>query len=66
MLNRDAQWLFHWGDGWAMGADGHIYRRGTPLLIVGRYNYDGARPWLDPEWWTTGVTLPDTQVALLR
>jgi hypothetical protein len=47
LLECDAKWLFHWG------------RPGTPVLVCGRYGFSGPRPWMQPAWWSRGVTFPD-------
>jgi len=46
LLESDAQWLFHWG------------RPGTPVMVHGRYDFSSSRPWMQPAWWSRGVTLP--------
>ena len=46
MLARDAKWLYHWGE------------PGTPVLVLGRYDFSAPRPWLKPEWAARGVALP--------
>ena len=45
LLESDAKWLFHWG------------QSGTPVRILGHYNFSRARPWMQPAWWSRGVTL---------
>jgi hypothetical protein len=46
LLDSDAKWLFHWG------------RSGTPVIVRGRYDFNGPRPWMRPAWWLRGVVLP--------
>ncbi len=43
LLERDARWLFGWGEPSGAG------RRGTPVLIVGSYDFDSPPPWREPE-----------------
>ena len=39
LLERDARWLFEWGDAWTLDASqAHVTRAGTPVLIVGAYD----------------------------
>lgn len=66
LLLPDAKWLFYWGQGWALASDGQVLANGTPVLIVGGYDYEGDRPWLQPDWWVRGVTLTSSDVASLR
>jgi lipoprotein-anchoring transpeptidase ErfK/SrfK len=36
LLQRDAMWLFNWGDGWVLTADGRdVLSFTTPVLVVG-------------------------------
>lgn len=65
MLERDARWLYHWGEGWTKSG-GRVIRNGTPVLIVGRYNFSAPRPWAQPEWWARGVTLPGAPARVSR
>lgn len=66
LLLTDAKWLFYWGQGWTLASDGQVLATGTPVLIVGGYDYEGARPWLQPGWWVRGVTLPASDLASMR
>ena len=59
ILRRDSQWLFEWGDGWRLDASGtRVVRPGTPVFVVGRYDFDAAPPWRSPAWLAQGVELP--------
>jgi lipoprotein-anchoring transpeptidase ErfK/SrfK len=49
MLETDAKWLFHWG------------HSGTPVMVLGEYDYDAPRPWMTPDWWSRGVSLPGVE-----
>jgi len=47
LLERDARWLYRWGDGWELDERGWEARRsGTPLWIVGQFDFDAPQPWL--------------------
>lgn len=52
LLKSDAIWLFHWG------------RSGTPVTVVGQYDFSGERPWMEPAWWSHGVTLPHSHATV--
>ena len=46
LLPRDAEWLFHWGQGWELGPHGSdVVEHGTPVLILGRYDFGSPPPW---------------------
>ena len=66
LLRPDAKWLFYWGQGWELAFDGQVLTNGTPVMIVGGYDYEGAQPWLQPGWWARGVTFPASDLASLR
>lgn len=47
LLERDARWLFDWGESWRL-ASGRVVEHGTPLWIVGKYDFAADPPWLEP------------------
>jgi hypothetical protein len=61
MLERDAKWVFHWGEGWTVDPESRSVVNGTPVLVLGSYDFKKRQPWLKPAWWSTGVTLPDEE-----
>lgn len=58
LLSRDAQWIFNWGQSWALDAKGQLQTPGTPVLIIGAYNFDAPGPWLTPAMVTLPAELP--------
>lgn len=63
LLERDAVWLYNWGDTWTLTADrGAIVTPGTPVYIAGEYAYNLAPPWLQPHESRTpmAIALPET------
>jgi hypothetical protein len=47
LLERDARWIFEWGDGWELDESGiEVVKPGTPLWILGKYDFDAPAPWL--------------------
>ena len=59
LLDRDAQWLFQWGQTWLLDAGGtRVRTQGTPVFIVGHYDFDAAAPWRSHRWLSTTVDLP--------
>jgi len=59
LLERDAIWIYEWGDGWTLGKRGQVLERGTPLLIVGQYGFDAQPPWRSLEHLARGIDLPE-------
>jgi hypothetical protein len=48
LLERDAKWLYEWGEQWILEPDKRkIATPGTPVLIIGVYDYKSAPPWVD-------------------
>jgi hypothetical protein len=46
LLQRDAQWIYGWGDQWTLSKDGRAVEvPGTPVLIIGEYGHGGPPPW---------------------
>ena len=59
MLQRDAQWLYAWGDEWELSADGRsVIVPGTPVLVIGQVQYGARPPWLTLDALTTPIELP--------
>jgi hypothetical protein len=59
LLERDARWLFEWGQTWVVDPTAtRVLTRGTPVYIVGRYDFAAAPPWRSPRWLSTIVELP--------
>lgn len=52
LLKRDAQWLYGWGEGTTPTT------AGTPVLILGQYDFDAPPPWHSLSWLATGISLP--------
>ncbi len=59
LLERDAMWLYGWGESWRLAPDGiSIAKPGTPVFIVGEYDFDAPAPWRSITWWSKVVGLP--------
>ena len=59
LLDRDARWLFEWGREWRLEAGGtKVVATGTPVLIIGAFQFGVAPPWHSEGWLTRTVTLP--------
>lgn len=60
LLERDAKWLFEWGEGSKHNERGRrVPASGTPVLILGQYDFDAPPPWRSLSWLAAGVTLPE-------
>ena len=57
LLARDAKWIYDWGQGWTLDAKGQLQTRGTPVLILGAYDFKSPPPWLRADLRT--IALPD-------
>ena len=58
LLERDAQWLFEWGEGWTLDEHGvRILKQGTPVSIVGEYDFNATPPWRSLTWLGRNVDL---------
>jgi hypothetical protein len=59
LLERDAQWLYDWGDQWTLTADGQrIDLPGTPVLILGEFAHGKPGPWTSPATAAQPIVLP--------
>ena len=62
LLERDAQWLFEWGQPWRLDSSGtRVLTAGTPVFLVGRYDFDAPPPWRSLAWLAGTVELPPAQ-----
>jgi hypothetical protein len=49
LLERDARWIFEWGEGWELDESRQqVVQPGTPLWILGKYDFDSPPPWSAP------------------
>jgi hypothetical protein len=63
LLERDARWIYEWGESWTLDARGWtVLDRGTPVLILGCYDFGASPPWRSLSWLATGVRLPSEPV----
>jgi len=67
LLQRDAEWLYRWGDQWTLD-DSHrnVVSPGTLVLILGVYRYDASPPWVSLESMALPLVLPETLDATSR
>jgi len=53
LLEADARWMFRWTDQWVPGRGQVVKEYGTPVLVMGDYDYRAPAPWTrlaeDPE-----------------
>lgn len=45
LLQHDAMWFYEWCDEWELTKKDVVAVKGTPVLVFGEYDFDGARPW---------------------
>jgi hypothetical protein len=65
LLERDARWLYEWGEPWVLDASRtRALARGTPVFILGRYDFAAAPPWRSVTWLSTTVELPPAPVEM--
>ena len=59
LLERDAEWLFTWGEPWTLDDRGTgVVGAGTPVWIIGQYDFDAPPPWRSLTWLSQPVDLP--------
>lgn len=58
LLPRDARWLFGWGQGWILAPDRTVMSNGTPVAILGAYDFASPPPWRSPDAATVPIPLP--------
>ena len=64
LLQRDAQWVYGWGEQWRLSADQReVVTPGTPVAILGAYDFRRPAPWLTLEAWRARIALPADPAA---
>ena len=59
LLGEDARWLFAWGEPWTLDASGaRVLTLGTPVLVMGEYDFEAAPSWQSPDRLARPVELP--------
>ena len=59
LLTADARWLFDWGEPWTIDPRGtRVLRPGTPVLVIGEYNFEAQPPWQSLHRLARPVELP--------
>jgi hypothetical protein len=49
LLERDARWIYDWGDGWTLDErQQSVIEPGTPIWVIGSYDFGAPPRWLDP------------------
>ncbi|WP_395064724.1 L,D-transpeptidase [Flavobacterium sp.] len=46
LLEKDAKFLYDWADQWVLADEENVKVKGTPVIVFGSYDFDGAKPWL--------------------
>ena len=59
MLQRDAQWLYEWGDQWKLSEDRRsVVVPGTPVLVIGEFGHGQPGPWTSLPALAAPIELP--------
>jgi lipoprotein-anchoring transpeptidase ErfK/SrfK len=52
LLERDAMWLYSWGEQWKLAPNGRdVLQQGTTVVVLGEYGHDKPGPWTSIDWW---------------
>jgi hypothetical protein len=46
LLESDAKQLYDWADQWKLKGTDSVLLKGTPVIVFGKYPFDGPKPWL--------------------
>jgi hypothetical protein len=58
LLTRDAMWIYRWGQSWTLDGQGQLASPGTPVVILGTYDFSAPPPFRSPDYLARGITLP--------
>lgn len=52
LLERDAMWLYNWGEPWKLAPNGRdVLQQGSTVVVSGEYGHDKPGPWTSLDWW---------------
>jgi L,D-transpeptidase catalytic domain len=67
MLQRDAMWLYGWGEQWKLSEDRRsVEIPGTPVLVIGAFGHGKTPPWTSVDALSSKVPLPDVLAPSLQ
>ena len=67
LLERDAIWLFEWGESWILDERGwEVLDSRTPVWIFGEYDFDAPPPWRWRGWRRASPCRPRHCVETVR
>ena len=59
LLQRDAQWIYGWGEQWKLSADKRkVDEPGTPVMIIGAFGHGKPGPWTSLDALSLPIELP--------
>ncbi len=59
LLASDARWLYQWAEQWKLDRRGRPEQAGTPVAVLGAYNYAATPPWRSSGWLAQRIVLPE-------
>jgi L,D-transpeptidase catalytic domain len=65
LLQADAKWLYGWGEEWKLDETGQaVLEPGTPVFVIGAYDFAAAPPWRSTQALAKAATLPEHPLRL--
>jgi hypothetical protein len=59
LLQRDAQWLYGWGEQWVLSDDKRsVVQPGTPVVVIAQFAHGKPGPWTSLEALASPIALP--------
>jgi lipoprotein-anchoring transpeptidase ErfK/SrfK len=66
MLQRDAMWLYAWGEQWKLTEDRRsVDTPGTPVLVIGAFAHGKTPPWTSVDALSSKVVLPELVASVI-
>lgn len=59
LLERDAQWIYGWGEQWRTDEGQAVLSHGTPVIVYGQYEFGNTPPWRNEDGLEQKLALPD-------
>lgn len=62
LLEKDAKFLYNWADQWVLADKENVKVKGTPVIVFGSYDFDGAKPWLQLTKNPKGLDISESEI----
>ncbi|PXY38998.1 hypothetical protein DMB65_20295 [Flavobacterium cheongpyeongense] len=63
LLEKDAKYLYKFADEWILKDKENVKVKGTPVVVFGKYDFDGSKPWLKLATNPKALNISEAEIA---